>query len=72
MLLGGGTIELDGCPEAVVGAACNVQGTRPGIDGQYLIYQQHTFVRGKGFTTNLVLMQPNALTMTEALAGGSE
>ncbi len=69
MLRGGGTIELDGCPEAVVGAVCNVQGTRPGIDGSYLIYQvQHTFVRGKGFTTSLVVMQPQALNETEAAA----
>ncbi|MEI9916205.1 MAG: hypothetical protein WDN29_10740 [Methylovirgula sp.] len=47
MLRGGGTIELDGCPEAVVGAVCNVQGTRPGIDGSYLIYQGSTHVRSR-------------------------
>ncbi len=63
LMLGGGTLELDGCPEAVVGANCVVSGTRPGIDGSYLIYQvQHTFVRGKGFTTSLVVMQPQAMT----------
>ena len=66
MQRGGGTIELDGTPEAVVGAVCNVQGTRPGIDGAYLIYQvQHTFVRGKGFTTSLVVMQSQALAETQ-------
>lgn len=56
---GGGTITLDGEPNAQPQAICMVSGIRPGIDGMYRITQvRHNFSRDDGWTTMVDLEQP--------------
>lgn len=56
---GGGSVELDGTPEAEPEAICTVQGSRPGCDGPYTIDSvTHKRSRGGGFTTSLSLKRP--------------
>lgn len=56
---GGGTITLDGEPNAQAQATCMVAGIRAGIDGMYRITQAtHNFSRENGWTTMLDIENP--------------
>ena len=56
---GGGTVVIDGEPDAVPEAPFILSGTRPGIDGNYLIDSvTHNFGRSAGFMTSLSLRRP--------------
>lgn len=56
---GGGSITIDGEPNAVAQALCIVGGIRGGIDGMYRITSAtHNFSRDEGWTTMLDLEQP--------------
>lgn len=63
---GGGTITIDGAPEAQAQAICMVAGIRAGIDGMYRITQAtHEFGRDEGWTTMLDLENPQEGTGTD-------
>lgn len=56
---GGGTITIDGEPNAQAEALCQVVGVRPGVDGTYRIATaRHQLSRQNGYTTELELKQP--------------
>lgn len=56
---GSGTVDLDLTVGAVVEGPCLVKGTRPGVDGLYVIDGvKHSASRGGGSTTTLDLKQP--------------
>jgi phage protein D len=57
---GGGTVVIDGNPNAKAEAPCIVIGARPGIDGTYRTdTAQHNFTRGSGYITTLTVKQPD-------------
>jgi hypothetical protein len=56
---GTGSVQLDLTVGAVVEGQCRLVGTRPGVDGTYLIETvKHSASRGGGATTSLDLKQP--------------
>lgn len=56
---GGGSVEIDGNPDAQAEATCIVRGVRPGVDGTYRVDSAtHRRSRGGGYTTSLSLKQP--------------
>lgn len=58
---GAGSVQIDLAVSAVVEGQCSVSGTRPGIDGTYLIETvKHSANRSGGATTSLDLKQPGA------------
>jgi phage protein D len=64
---GGGSVTVDGEPNAQPQAMCMVQGIRQGIDGQYRITScTHSYSRSSGWTTDLELGDPE-----ESQGGGS-
>ena len=64
---GGGSVTIEGNPDAVPDAACVIVGARPGIDGAYRIAGvTHTLSRGTGFLTQVDVAHPDGL-----LQGGS-
>jgi phage protein D len=53
---GVGSLTIEGNVGAQPEATCVIAGTRPGVDGAYLIDGvDHTYTRGAGFTTKLTL-----------------
>lgn len=57
---GGGSITIEGDPNAQSEAMCIVSGVRPGIDGSYRIkVARHRLTRSAGYTTELELSQPS-------------
>jgi len=57
---GGGSVTIDGAPLAQPEAPCILVGTRPGIDGEYIIDAvHHSIDRSGGFVTGLTLKHPN-------------
>jgi phage protein D len=63
---GGGTVTIDGDPDAQAEASCLVSGVRPGIDGAYrIVSATHKLSRGRGYTTDLDLKQPHGTAGTD-------
>ncbi len=57
---GGGTVVIDGEPNAKAEANCNVIGARPGIDGTYRIDSaKHQYSRRGGYVTSLTVKEPD-------------
>ena len=58
---GGGSVTLDGTPEAQPEATCSVSIGKGQIDGSYRIESvSHSLTRSAGFTTTLELKQPSS------------
>lgn len=58
---GGGTVTIEGAPDAVPDGLCMIVGARPGVDGAYRIKGvAHELSRGGGYTTTLELAHPQA------------
>lgn len=56
---GGGTVTIDGDPNAQPQAIAMIQGVRPGVDGMYRITEAtHDYSRDNGWTTMLDLENP--------------
>jgi hypothetical protein len=56
---GGGTVVIEGAPDAIPDGLCVIQGARPGVDGSYRIKGvTHSYSRGGGYTTTLELAHP--------------
>jgi hypothetical protein len=71
---GGGTVTIQGNPDAASQAPCIVSGVRPGVDGTYRIETAtHDLTRGKSYTTELALKQPSGSAGTDSRGapGGS-
>lgn len=63
---GGGTIVIDGDPQAQSEATCIVSGVRPGIDGVYRIKTAtHEITRQREYLTHLDLKQPSGSAGTD-------
>ena len=60
---GGGTVSINGEPDAQPEAKFELSGARPGIDGTYLIDGvNHSLNRSGGFMTSLTLRMPQGTT----------
>lgn len=56
---GGGSVTIEGAPDAIPDGLCVIVGARPGIDGAYRIKGvTHNLSRGAGYTTTLELAHP--------------
>lgn len=56
---GGGSVVIEGAPDAIPDAMCVIAGARPGVDGSYRIKGvSHSYTRGGGYTTTLELAHP--------------
>lgn len=56
---GGGSVTIEGAPDAIPDGLCVIVGARPGIDGSYRIKGvTHSLNRGGGYTTSLDLAHP--------------
>lgn len=56
---GGGSVTIEGAPDAIPDGLCLLVGARPGIDGAYRIKGvTHNVTRGGGYTTTLELAHP--------------
>lgn len=56
---GGGTVTIEGAPEAQPDAMCALSGARVGVDGVYRIEAVNHRYGGSGFTTSLTLAAPS-------------
>lgn len=64
---GGGTVTIDGAPDAFAECLCEVSGIRDGIDGAYRVSSaRHKLTRSAGYTTELTLKQPAGSAGTDA------
>lgn len=67
---GGGSITIDGTPDAQPEGEVILVGARPGIDGTYRIDTvNHDFSRGSGWTTRLEVKQPHGEAGTDSRGG---
>lgn len=56
---GGGSVTIEGAPDAIPDGLCVIVGARAGIDGSYRIKGvSHTLTRGGGYVTTLELAHP--------------
>lgn len=56
---GGGTIVIEGAPDAVPDGLCILSGARKGIDGSYRVKSvSHSYSRGGGYVTTLEVAHP--------------
>lgn len=56
---GGGTVVIEGAPDAIPDGLCVLVGTRPGIDGTYRVKGvSHSFTRSGGYITTLDVAHP--------------
>jgi len=71
---GGGSITIQGNPDAASQAPCIVSGVRPGVDGPYRIETAtHRLTRPGSYVTDLALVQPSGAVGADnrATPGGS-
>ncbi len=58
---GGGSVTVEGDPDAVPDCICALAGARPGIDGPYRVTGvTHSLSKGAGFVTTMELGHPDA------------
>lgn len=58
---GGGSIDIDGNPDAMAEGMVILIGARPGVDGTYTIDSvTHSYSRSGGFTTSMTVKKPDA------------
>ena len=66
---GGGTVTIEGAPDAMPDGKCTLKGARPGIDGEYRIKSvSHNLTRSGGYTTTLELAHPQGDAGTDKRA----
>lgn len=69
---GGGSVQINGTPEAQAEAMAEVVGWRPGIDGTYRIDSaEHKLTRSAGYITTLELKQPSGSAGTDDRGGSA-
>lgn len=69
---GGGTVVIEGNPDAVPDGLCILSGARPGIDGTYRIKTvTHSYSRGGGFVTSLEVVQPQGSAGSDSRGSSS-
>ena len=66
---GRGWVMLNGDPYAINGGRCNIQGARPGVDGNWGIEEVEDTYSRRGFTTRCELEDPQEMSEAYASMG---